>query len=187
MQEPLFFKTPTVFRQWLDAKASSELELLVGFHKVGTGEPCMTWSESVDEALCFGWIDGVRRRIDDTKYSIRFTPRKPTSIWSSVNIAKVDRLQREGRMTPAGLAAFAKRTASRSSVYSHEQKETAELLAHERLAFESNQVAWRFFEQTPPGYKKRFLHWVCSAKKAETRSARLAKLIEASALQQRLG
>lgn len=141
----------------------------MGYHKVGTGKPCMSWSESVDEALCHGWIDGVRKRIDEATYSIRFTPRKPASIWSAINIAKVEQLRLEGRMMPAGLSAFAKRTASRSAIY-----------------FESDTTAWAFFEQTPPSYKKRVLHWVCSAKKPATRSARLQKLIEASVARQRL-
>ncbi|MGJ7527307.1 YdeI/OmpD-associated family protein [Variovorax sp. GB1P17] len=187
MMLPTFFKTPKAFRQWLETHAGSAEELLVGYHKVGTGEPCMSWSESVDEALCFGWIDGVRKRIDEATYSIRFTPRKPTSIWSAINIAKVEQLRLEGRMTPAGLSAFAKRTASRSAVYSHEQDETAKLLTHEVRAFEGDKTAWAFFELTPPSYKKRLLHWVCSAKKPETRSARLTKLIEACAAGQRLG
>ena len=158
----------------------------MGYHKVGTGKPCMSWSESVDEALCHGWIDGVRKRIDEATYSIRFTLRKPASIWSAINIAKVEQLRLEGRMMPAGLSAFAKRTASRSAIYSHEQNETAKLLADEERAFESDITAWAFFEQTPPSYKKRVLHWVCSAKKPATRSARLQKLIEASVARQRL-
>lgn len=181
-----FFKTPQAFRRWLESHAGSARELLVGYHKVGTGKPCMSWSQSVDEALCFGWIDGVRRRVDDATYTIRFTPRKPASIWSAVNIAKVEQLRQQGRMTPAGLGAFAKRTASRSAVYSHEQEETAELLAHELRAFKSDPAAWAFFEQTPPSYRKRVLHWVCSAKKPATRSTRLARLIEASAARERL-
>lgn len=186
MTPPKFFKTSKAFRQWLAAHAASAQELLVGYHKVGTGEACMSWSESVDEALCYGWIDGVRKRIDEATYSIRFTPRKPASIWSAVNIAKVERLRQEGRMMPAGLAAFEKRTASRSAIYSHEQTETAELLAEELRAFESDPMAWAFFEQTPPSYKKRVLHWVCSAKKPATRSARLKKLIATSAAGLRL-
>lgn len=186
MAHPRFFKTPQAFRRWLDVHAGSTQELLVGYFKVGTGEPCMTWSASVDEALCHGWIDGVRRRVDEATYTIRFTPRKPTSIWSAVNIAKVEQLRLAGRMTPAGLGAFEKRTASRSAVYSHEQSESAELLPDEVRAFERDTTAWAFFEQTPPSYRKRVLHWVCGAKKPATRSARLARLIEASAARQRL-
>ena len=186
MTAPTFFPSTTAFREWLAANAGSATELLVGFHKVGTGRSSMSWSGSVDEALCFGWIDGVRKRIDDAAYSIRFTPRKPGSIWSAINIAKVGQLQAEGRMTPAGAEAFAKRTEAKSVVYAYEQEETAELSSAELRAFKRNKAAWRFFESTPPGYKKVLLHWVSSAKKPETRAARLAKLLEASAAGQRL-
>ena len=141
----------------------------------------MSWSGSVDEALCFGWIDGVRKRIDAAAYSIRFTPRKPSSIWSAINIAKVEQLQTEGRMTLAGAKAFATRTEAKSVVYAHEQEQTAELSSAELRAFERNKVAWSFFGNTPPGYKKVVLHWVSSAKKPETRAARLTKLLAASA------
>ena len=183
---PTYFPNAKAFRQWLQANAAGAVELLVGFHKVGSGQPSMSWSESVDEALCFGWIDGVRKRIDDGAYTIRFTPRKPGSIWSAINIAKVAALQAEGRMKPAGLKAFAKRTEAKSRIYSHEQEKTAELTSAELRAFKRNKVAWRFFESTPPGYKKVMLHLITSVKKPETRAARLAKLIEASADEQRL-
>lgn len=183
---PTFFPNPKAFRLWLETHASTTTELLVGFHKVGTGQPSMSWSESVDEALCFGWIDGVRRRIDDAAYSIRFTPRKPTSIWSAVNIAKFSQLEAEGRMTPAGALAFARRTEARSAVYSHEQTSVAELSADELQNFRQNKAAWSFFEGTPPGYKKVVLHWVTSAKKSETRLTRYTKLLLASADGQRL-
>lgn len=186
MTAPTFFPNAEDFRQWLEANAGSATELLVGFHKVGTEQPSLSWSEAVDEALCAGWIDGVRKRIDDATYSIRFTPRRPTSIWSAINIAKVERLQTEGRMTPAGARAFAQRTEARSAVYAHEQEEAAELSPAELRAFERNEVAWTFFKSTPPGYKKVVLHWVCSAKRPGTRDARLAKLIDASAAGQRL-
>lgn len=186
MTSPKFFKTPQAFGQWLAVHADSAQALLVGYHKVGTREPCMSWSESVDEALCHGWIDGVRRRLDEATYAIRFTPRQPTSIWSAVNIAKVERLRLEGRMTPAGLSAFAKRTAARSAIYSHEQNGIAELGADELRAFQGDKAAWAFFEQTPPSYRKRVLHWVCSARKPATRNARLSKLIAASLALQRL-
>jgi uncharacterized protein YdeI (YjbR/CyaY-like superfamily) len=186
MTPPTFFRTPKDFRQWLEVHAASTQELLVGYHKVGTDVACMSWSESVDEALCHGWIDGVRKRIDEATYSIRFTARKPASIWSVVNIAKVEQLRLQGCMAPAGLAAFAKRTESRSAIYSHEQNETAKLLGDEVRAFKRESMAWAFFEQTPPSYKKRVLHWVCGAKRPATRSARLNKLIEASAASLRL-
>ncbi|MFZ4289363.1 YdeI/OmpD-associated family protein [Variovorax sp. HJSM1_2] len=146
----------------------------------------MSWSESVDEALCFGWIDGVRKRVDDASYTIRFTPRKPTSIWSAVNIAKVAQLRAQGRMTAAGEEAFARRTAAKSAVYAHEQATSAELSAAELHMFKSQQSAWHFFEKTPPGYQKVMLHWICSAKRPETRSTRLAKLVQACVMGLRL-
>lgn len=186
MTEPTFFARANDFRRWLEENAASASELLVGFHKVGSGTPCMTWSESVDEALCFGWIDGVRRRIDDARYSIRFTPRRPGSIWSAINIAKVAQLELEGRMHPAGLRAFAERTEARSRAYSHEREVDAELSADELRAFRRDKVAWAFFESTPPGYRKVLLHWITTARKPETRAARLEKLIRACAAGERL-
>ena len=186
MALPRFFEDKHAFRQWLSANAATASELLVGFHKVGTGSPCMSWSESVDEALCFGWIDGVRKRIDESSYSIRFTPRKPTSIWSSVNISKYERLTHEGRITPAGAQAFAHRTAKKSAVYAYEQAQTAELTTQEVEAFKKTPSAWRFFDACPPSYKKVVLHWVTTAKRLEARSSRLAKLVQACAVGQRL-
>lgn len=186
MTAPTFFPTATAFRHWLEAGAGDATELLVGFHKVGTGRPSMSWSESVDEALCFGWIDGVRKRIDDATYSIRFTPRKPGSIWSAINIAKIERLRAAGRMTVAGATAFERRTESRSRIYSYEQEALADLTPVELRAFKRSKAAWRYFESAPPGYRKQMLHRVCNAKRPETRAARLDKLITASAAGQRL-
>lgn len=186
MVDPLFFETPQEFRVWLRAYGASARELIVGFHKIASNTPCMTWSESVDEALCFGWIDGVRRRIDDLSYSIRFTPRKPRSIWSAVNIAKMARLEAEGRMTSAGAAAYAMRTEGRSVVYSHEQDSIAELRPEELVAFRRSRAGWVFFEATPASYRKRVLHWVTTAKKDQTRAGRLTKLMEACAQATRL-
>jgi uncharacterized protein YdeI (YjbR/CyaY-like superfamily) len=183
---PIFFPTATAFRDWLEAHAATATELLVGFHKVGSGRPSMSWSESVDEALCFGWIDGVRKRVDDASYTIRFTPRKADSIWSAINIAKIERLQAEGRMTPVGIAAFERRTDERSKIYSYEQAAPAELSPAEVRAFKRNGAAWRYFENAPPGYRQQMLHRICSAKRPETRAARLDKLIAASAAGQRL-
>lgn len=179
MTSATFFANPEAFRHWLQAHAANGRELLVGFHKVGSGRPCMTWSESVDEALCFGWIDGVRRRIDEHTYSIRFTPRKPSSIWSAVNIAKMEQLQAAGRMTPAGLQAFAHRKVGKSAIYAHEQAAPAELSAAQLREFRRHKKAWQFFEATPPGYKKTLLHWVTSAKRPETRQARFGQLLAA--------
>jgi len=186
MAAPRFFRDAASFRAWLDVHSATASELLVGFHKVGSGEPGLSWPESVEEALCAGWIDGVRKRIDERTYSIRFTPRKPTSIWSAVNITKVEQLRAQGRMTPAGERAFAARSEARSVVYAYEQPATAELSAAELEAFQRNQAAWRFFEATPPSYRKVVLHWVCTAKRAETRVSRLAKLVEACAAGLRL-
>ena len=186
MPAPRFFGTAQAFRRWLERHAGTTPELLVGFHKVGSGRPSMSWSASVDEALCFGWIDGVRKRIDETSYSIRFTPRRPTSIWSAINIAKFEQLQAQGRMTPAGAAAFAQRSDAKSVVYAYEQASPAELAPDEWRAFRRHKAAWQFFEATPPGYRKLVLHWVTRAKKAETRAARLARLLEASAAGERL-
>ena len=182
----VFFTTSGAFRDWLEANAAGAPELLVGFHKISSGRPSMSWSESVDEALCFGWIDGVRKRIDDATYSIRFTPRKPASVWSAINIAKVAGLQAEGRMRPAGAEAFARRTEARSKVYAYEREALAELAPAELHDFKRDMTAWRFFESTPLGYRKVVLHWVCSAKRPETRAARLGKLLEACAAGRRL-
>ena len=186
MTSPVFFEDAQAFRAWLAAHAHDASELLVGFHKVGTGKPCMTWSESVDQALCYGWIDGVRKRVDDASYTIRFTPRKTGSIWSAVNIDKIATLRTQGLMTPAGEAAFAQRSEDRSRVYSHERATPAELSAEDLVRFQRHKAAWAFFEACPPGYRKRMLHVVTSAKKAETRAARLDRLIAACAEGRRL-
>ena len=179
MLAPKFFKAPQHFRDWLAAHAATELELLVGFYKVDSDQPSMTWSESVDEALCYGWIDGVRRRIDEKSYSIRFTPRKTTSIWSAININKVNKLQQLGRMTPAGEKAFSRRTEAKSRIYAFEQTESAELSDQELQAFKRDKTAWVYFETCPPGYKKQMLHRITTVKRVETRATRLAKLVEA--------
>lgn len=181
MAAAVFFDSPQAFRLWLEAHAATASELVVGFHKVSTDKPCMSWSESVDEALCFGWIDGKRKRIDDQSYSIRFTPRKKTSIWSKINIDKMENLRSQGKMTAAGELAFSYRTEHKSAIYAHEQETVASLTAEELQIFQSNTAAWSFFETTSPGYQKVLLHWICSGKKAETRLSRLAKLMEASA------
>lgn len=186
MPAPRFFKTQQHFRDWLSVHAATENELLVGFYKVGSGHPSMTWPESVDEALCYGWIDGVRKRVDDASYTIRFTPRKTTSIWSAVNINKIKDLQQQGRMTPAGEKAFSHRTEAKSRIYAFEQAEPAELSAEELIAFKREKAAWAYFEACPPGYKKQMLHRITTAKRAETRAARFAKLVEACKLGERI-
>jgi uncharacterized protein YdeI (YjbR/CyaY-like superfamily) len=179
--EPAFFATPADFRAWLAANHADHDEVLVGFYKKGSGRPSITWPESVDEALCVGWIDGVRRRIDDDSYSIRFTPRKPRSIWSAVNTRRAGELIEEGRMTPAGAAAFARRDEQRSGVYSFERREAAQLDGDQERRFRAAGGAWEWFESQPPWYRRAALHWVVSAKRAETRERRLATLIEDSA------
>lgn len=183
---PKFFATAAAFRAWLDRHAAAATELVVGFWKVGSGKPSMTWSEAVDEALCVGWIDGVTKRIDERAYQIRFTPRKPTSIWSAVNIRKFHELEAAGRMTDAGRAAFARRTAEKSAIYSHERTTPPTLTAGETRIFKANGPAWRYFESRPPGYRRQILHWITTAKKPETRARRLAKTIEACAAGTRL-
>jgi uncharacterized protein YdeI (YjbR/CyaY-like superfamily) len=176
-----FFKTPAEFRAWLARHGAVESELVVGFYKRESGRPSMTWSESVDEALCFGWIDGVRTRIDEHSYKIRFSPRKPTSIWSAINVEKVRVLQAAGRMTKAGLDAFARRSEERSRAYSYEQTKRAVLEPAQEAKFKKNKKAWKFFEAQPPSYRRMAAWYVVSAKRPETRQTRLTKVIEASA------
>ncbi len=179
--EPTFFATPEEFQAWFAANAATANELLVGFHKKGSGLPSITWPEAVDEALCVGWIDGVRKGRDATSYTIRFTPRKPRSIWSAVNIARVAALTAEGRMGPAGLAAFAARAAERSAIYAYEQPEDATLTTEEEALFRAEPGAWDFFIAQRPSYRRPALWWVVSAKRPETRARRLATLIADSA------
>jgi len=179
--EPRFFATAAEFRAWLAAHHADEPELLVGFYKKGSGRPSMTWPESVDEALCFGWIDGIRRRIDDERYSIRFTPRRPRSIWSAVNIRRAGELIAEGRMTPAGLGAFEDRDEERSAIYSYEQRRQAALEPEQERRFRADEAAWQWFQSRPPSWRRAAIYWVTSAKRPETRERRLAALIEAAA------
>ena len=175
--KPRFFATPARFRAWLKAHHATHKELLVGFFKKGSGKPSITWPESVGEALCFGWIDGVRRSLGDQAYSIRFTPRKPTSIWSAINVARVAELKELRRMTPAGLRAFEARTPERTGVYSFERKRAAKLLPRDAKKLRANAKAKTFFDSQPPWYRRAALHWVTSAKRPETRERRLAELI----------
>jgi uncharacterized protein YdeI (YjbR/CyaY-like superfamily) len=179
--EPTFFATPDDFRAWLEQHHSSHDELLVGFHKKGSGRPSITWPQSVDQALCFGWIDGVRRRIDDDSYSIRFTPRRARSIWSAANVKRVAELTDLGVMRPAGLAAFERRTDDRTAVYSFERRSAAEFEPAMEARFRSNARAWAWFEAQAPSYRRTATHWVISAKKPETRERRLDRLIADSA------
>jgi uncharacterized protein YdeI (YjbR/CyaY-like superfamily) len=183
---PTFFETPDRFREWLEAHHDSEPELWVGFHRKGTGRPSLTWPESVDEALCYGWIDGLRRSIDAQSYAIRFTPRRSGSTWSNVNVRRVGELIREGRMRPAGLRAFEARDPERSGTYSFEQREAATLGPEAEARFRASPEAWRYFEAQPPGYRKTATWWVVSAKQEATRERRLRALIEDSAAGRRV-
>jgi len=178
---PVFFATPEEFRAWLEENHATARELWVGYTKKGAGRPSITWPESVDEALCYGWIDGIRRSVDDTSYMNRFTPRRPGSNWSAVNIARVAELTAQGRMRPAGLAAFDRRRDETTAVYSYEQRHQAALEEAEEQQLRANPAAWQFFQARPPSYRQAAIRWVISAKKAETRQSRLARLIEDSA------
>ena len=177
--KPTFFATPAAFRQWLERHCEARTELLVGFYKTGSGRPSMTWPQSVDEALCFGWIDGVRKRIDDESYTIRFSPRKTTSIWSRVNIKKVAVLTEQGKMTPQGLRAFEARRENKSGVYSFEQR--PEKLTEPYAGMLAKSVtAQKFFDQQAASYRRAAIWWVISAKKEETRLKRAKTLIDVS-------
>jgi uncharacterized protein YdeI (YjbR/CyaY-like superfamily) len=173
---PKFFATQAAFRKWLEKNHRKTTELLVGFYKVNSGKPSMTWSQSVDEALCFGWIDGVRKSIDKYSYSIRFTPRKPTSIWSSINIAKVENFISQGLMQQSGLESFEKRTEGKSKIYPHEIGEVKFSPAFEKQ-FKANKVAWKYFQSLASSYRKLSTNWVMRAKQQTTRMKRLNELI----------
>jgi uncharacterized protein YdeI (YjbR/CyaY-like superfamily) len=186
MSEPIFFAGHAEFRAWLEKHHDTEDEVIVGFHKKATGKQTMSWAESVDEALCFGWIDGVRRPIDEHSYAQRFTPRRKRSIWSTRNIARVEALKSEGRMTPAGLAAFEARDPARSEIYSHE-KGRGKLTPEYEERLRANAKAWEFFSAQPPGYRRTAGHWVMQAKREETRERRLGTLIADSEAGRRIG
>jgi uncharacterized protein YdeI (YjbR/CyaY-like superfamily) len=183
--KPRFFKSPSDFRRWLKAHHASTTELLVGFYKKDSGKPSITWPQSVDEALCFGWIDGIRRSIDDVSYTIRFTPRKSRSIWSAVNIKRANELVEQGLMQPAGLKAFEVRQENRSGIYSYEQR-SPELPDEYQKILKKNSAAAKFFQAQPPSYRKAANWWVQSAKQEETRRKRLDKLIHHSERQERI-
>jgi len=170
--KPKFFASPEAFRAWLEKHHASASEVLVGFHKRKTKKPSLTWPQSVDEALCFGWIDGVRRTIDDGAYTIRFTPRKPTSNWSAINVRKVAELEKQRRMTDAGRRAFAARRAEKTAIYSYERA-AAKFSPAEARAI----AAVPYFKEQPPWYQRTATHWVTSAKRAETRASRFAQLL----------
>ncbi len=178
--KPTFFATPSAFRIWLEEHHETAQELWVGFYKTSSGKPSITWPEAVDQALCFGWIDGVRKGIDDASYTIRFTPRKPHSIWSAVNVKRAQELTHLGLMRPAGLKAFEERDQKKSGLYSYEQRKSSQFDPAYEKQFKANKKAWDFFQSKPPSYQQPAIWWVMSAKQEETRLKRLARLIEDS-------
>ncbi len=182
--EPHFFATPAAWRAWLADNHATACALSVGFWKVGSDRASITWPQSVDEALCFGWIDGVRHRVDEAAYRIRFTPRKPGGIWSQVNLRRFAELRAQGRIAPAGQLAH-DIGKHRTGVYSYERAE-AEFAAEELARFQADPAAWAFFEAQPPGYRKLAVHRITDARTPETRARRLALLIDASAQSRRM-
>lgn len=179
--EPLFVENVAELRAWFRANHETADELFLGFYRARTGKQTVTWAEAVDEALCVGWIDSILRGLDDEAYVQRFTPRRKRSIWSAVNVANVARLSAAGRMLPAGLAAFEARTPDRMGVYSFEQAEMPALNDEEEARFRADEAAWAWFSAKSPSFRRQALHWVTSAKRAETRERRLATLIADSA------
>jgi uncharacterized protein YdeI (YjbR/CyaY-like superfamily) len=180
-----YFKTPADLRKWFKAHHASAEELWVGYYKKASGHPSVTWPESVDEALCVGWIDGIRKRHGATSYKIRFTPRRKGSAWSAVNLRKVEELKKQRRMRPAGLKAFDARDPAKCAIYSYEQV-SFELPEPYRGLIRKNRKAWTFFQTQPPGYRKIITRFIMSAKKEETRLARVRRIAELSAEQKRL-
>jgi uncharacterized protein YdeI (YjbR/CyaY-like superfamily) len=179
--EPIFFDSAEAFYAWLEDNHDTQAEIWVGYWKKRTGRPSLTWSQAVDQALCFGWIDGVLQSIDEQSHRQRFTPRKPTSNWSKVNVEKVARLKADGKMRPAGLAAFERRAPGESDAYSFERRHEAAFEPDQEKRFRANKKAWGFWEAQPPSYRTAATHWVTSAKRPETRDKRLRELIDDSA------
>jgi uncharacterized protein YdeI (YjbR/CyaY-like superfamily) len=177
--KPIYFSSPQDFYDWLEQHHETDDEVYVGYWKKHTGKPSLTWSEAVDQALCFGWIDGRVNRIDDERHMQRFTPRRPGSNWSKVNVEKVAELKEAGRMRPAGLAAFERRDGDRTGVYSFERD--AELAPEYEARLRANRAAAEYFDSRPPWYRRTAIHLVMSAKREETRLRRLDRLIEDSA------
>ncbi len=182
---PVYFESPAALRRWFARHAATEAELVVGYMKRGTGVASVTWPESVDEALCVGWIDGVRRRIDDDRYQIRFSPRKPRSNWSNINLARAKVLKAEGRMRAAGLAAYAARDRKQPPRGSYEQKKPIRLPPKDLKAIRANAKAWKYYRTLPPGYLRLIAWWVISAKKPETHARRLKAVIDKCAARRR--
>jgi uncharacterized protein YdeI (YjbR/CyaY-like superfamily) len=184
--QPRFFATPEKFRGWLEKHHATATELWVGFHRKGSGRPSVTWPESVDEALCYGWIDGIRKSVDEDSYMIRFTPRRKGSVWSAVNLRRARELIEAGRMQTPGLAAFEQKDLKKSARYSFEQKNVVLDSAYQEK-IRKNRKAWAFFEAQPPYYRKQVTWWIMSAKREETRLRRLRTLITDSAAGRRIG
>ena len=182
---PVFFESPAALRHWLEKNHATARELIVGFYKKHTGRPSLTWPELVDQVLCFGWIDGIRRSIDADRWTIRITPRKPDSTWSRINVGRVAELTRLGLMKPEGLKAFNARTVKNTGIYTYENRPPKFAPAYQR-PFKANAKAWEFFSVQPPGYQRLMTGWVMQAKKEETREKRLAQLIKACVAQKRL-
>ena len=182
--KPTHFPTEADFRRWLKSNHETAPELLVGFWKKGTGKPSIDWPQARDQALCFGWIDGVRKSLGDDAYTIRFTPRRKGSIWSKVNVDRFKALTADGQMTPAGEQAY-EENKHKSGLYSYE-KPLAALEAVETRLFRKNKKAWNYWEAQPPGYRKLVLNWITTARKPDTRAKRLATLIEDSEAERRI-
>ena len=179
-KDVLFFASTDELRDWFDANHETADELWLGYHKKATGRPTISWSDAVDEALCVGWIDSVRYALDDERSAQRFTPRRKGSVWSAINVRKVGELTAQGRMRPAGLAAFAARSPEKTGIYSYERAEAA-FTDGELAAIRADDAAWADWERRSPSYRRTVTHWVTSAKRPETRARRLASLIEDAA------
>ena len=179
--DPIYFESPAELRDWFERNHETASELWVGQFRKAAGRPTVSWSEAVDEALCVGWIDGVRYSVDAERFTQRFTPRRKGSNWSAINIAKVAALTAEGRMRPAGQTAFEARSDERSAIYSYEQRHLAKLAAEDEAQFRANEPAWQWFEKAPTSYRTAATYWVVTAKRPETRARRLSTLIEDSA------
>ena len=175
--KPVYFTNSSAFREWLEVNRNMTEELWLGFYKRGSGRPSITYAEALDQALCYGWIDGVRMRIDDQAWAIRFTPRKPRSVWSAVNIKHARRLVSEGLMQPAGLKAFKGRADERSALYSYEQRRSPVLPPPLEKEFKKDRKAWDWFQSRPPSYRKPAIWWIISAKREETQRKRLDQLM----------
>ncbi len=177
---PIFFSKPVTFRTWLEKHHQTKREQWVGFYRKASGRPSITWPEAVDEALCLGWIDGLRKTIDAESYKIRFTPRRPSSNWSAINIRRLKELMRERRVRPPGIKAFQKRVPERSGIYSYENRKSATLNDAELKLFRAESAAWKFFQRQPASYRQTATWWVVSAKRPQTQQDRLRKLIALS-------